>query len=254
MPCKPEDWLPWLRQPLTPDKPRLLCFPYAGGGSWIFGRWPSFLDGEIQVLPVVPPGREHRLKEPPLECVQEMARQMMQSVKGILGGAPYALFGHSLGALVAFELCREIERSDCPLPQLLVVSGCRAPHLPRTWVPIHSLPPREFEKAVEDRFGPLPLPLRRDKRTLEVYLRILRADMKAVETYGFERSTPLRTPVLVCGGREDPFVPVGDLFPWVDLCGSRFVIELFPGGHFFLRENPRDFLKALKQHLLKMGS
>lgn len=242
------DWLPWFRQASNGGKIRLFCFPYAGGGSWIFGRWPGFLDEKFQVLPIVPPGREHRLKEPPLESVPEMARQVGESLVDLFRDGPYILFGHSLGALVAFELCRLIERFGWPLPRLLVVSGCRAPHLARQWVPLHDLPEDEFEKAVEARFGPLPLPLRRDRRTLELYLRILRADLKAVETYQFEPGDRLRTPLVACGGRDDPFVAVADLFPWVDQCDGQCVIELFPGGHFFLRERPGEFLAMLTQH------
>lgn len=245
-------WLPWPRDLPEDGRVRLFCFPYAGGGSWIFSRWPNFFEESCHVLPVVLPGREHRIQESPIENIAHIADKFCDDLESLLSDGPYGLFGHSFGGFLVFEIAKTVASRDLPPPLLVVISGCRGPGLPRTWNPIHHLPDNEFERTVETRFGPIPLPLRRDRQTLQIYLRILRADLKAVETYvpTGERSLPGH--VLVCGGREDPFVPVEDLFAWANVTAGECAVEIFPGGHFYLRENARLFLSALKQHITRL--
>jgi medium-chain acyl-[acyl-carrier-protein] hydrolase len=246
-------WLPWLAEgtgaPFPPGVVPLFCFPYAGGGSWIFARWPKALDARFRVFPVVLPGREHRLAEPLPHSIEEIVSEWIRVTVPLLGQNPFVLFGHSFGALVVFEITRQLARAGLAAPQLVIVSGCRAPTLPRTWSPIHHLPEEKFCQEVERRFGVLPPQLRRDPKAFAIYLRILRADLKAVETYEFKPAAPVMCPFAVFGGREDPFVPVMDLFDWADLTVGECRIELFPGGHFFLREHQQLFLKALKSRL-----
>ncbi len=242
-------WLSWPRElPLT-ERNLLFCFPYAGGGSWIFSRWPRALDPLAVVLPVVLPGREHRSRETPGESIPELAAQLSRDMVQLLGSGRYMLFGHSFGGFLVFELADQILKNQLPPPALVVISGCRAPNLARTWEPIHHLSDDQFEKAVESRFGPIPVPLRRDHQTLQIYLKLLRADLKAVETYQPPAEKTIPYDLLVCGGRADPFVPVGDLLAWRSTARGRFTAELFPGGHFFFRERSELFLGVLKHHL-----
>ncbi len=246
-------WFPWLAEgaglPFPPTIVPLFCFPYAGGGSWLFARWPKALNARFRVLPVVLPGREHRLAEPLPDSIEQIVSQWIRATECLLGQIPFVLFGHSFGALIVFEIARQLARAGLPSPQLVIVSGCRAPSLPRTWSPIHHLPEEKFSEEVERRFGAFPPQLRRDPKAFAIYMRILRADLKAVETYEFQPTAPVMCQFAVFGGRQDPFVPVMDLFDWAGLTAGECSIELFPGGHFFLREHQQLFLKALKSHL-----
>jgi medium-chain acyl-[acyl-carrier-protein] hydrolase len=246
-------WVPWTKVGLSPYF-RLFCFPYAGGGTWIFARWHTQLPPEIQIAPVVLPGRENRFDEPFPETVGQLVDAWFADVGATLSEVPYVIFGHSFGAVIGFELARHAPWRGFPPPRLVILSGCRPPGLPRTWSPIHHLSQQDFQTTVERRFGSLPPQLRRDPRALESYLRVLRADLRLVETYEFQDGLPLPCPALICGGRADPFVPVADLFHWVRLAAARIVLELFPGGHFFIREHQKLFLEVLRGHLSRLIS
>lgn len=251
-------WLPWIRDggesSFSPAVIPFFCFPYAGGGSWIFARWPKAFPEHFRVLPVVLPGREHRLVEPLPESIEQIVRDWIRALAPLLGQDPFVLFGHSFGALIVFEIARQLAREGLPCPRLVILSGCRAPCLPRTWSPIHHLPEEKFAQEVERRFGAFPPQLRRDPRAFQIYLRILRADLKAVETYEFQTGTLATCPFAVFGGRDDPYVPVTDLFDWAGLTKGECRVEVFPGGHFFLREHHSLFLRALLGQLQRLKS
>lgn len=210
---------------------RLFCFPYAGGGAPIFHGWPQQLPPDIEVLALQPPGRGARLREAPFTRIAQLADAVAGAVAPYLD-RPVALFGHSMGALVAFELARRLETAGVP-PLHLFVSGRRAPHLPPERPALHPLPEAEFRDELR-RLNGTPAEVLEHAELMEMMVPILRADFEAVETYTCHDAPPLTCPVTAFGGEADPDVEPDALAAWEQHTTGRFAARMFPGDHFFL--------------------
>ena len=158
--------------------------------------------------------------------------------------APYALFGHSLGAVVAYEVARTLAAQDRPVPGRLFVSGHAAPSLPRRLPAIHGLPDEPFMEEVHRRHGGLPPEALDDPDIRATLVSSLRADYAIVETYYPKPRPPLREPISVFAGTEEPFND-GDLDAWQDHTTMPLVVRRFPGGHFYLRERGAPVLREI---------
>jgi medium-chain acyl-[acyl-carrier-protein] hydrolase len=222
---------------------RLLCFPHAGGGASSFFSWPSELPPWIDAVPVQLPGRENRVMEPPIDDMPPLVSAARDGLREFLV-APFALFGHSLGALVAFELASTLAREGAPGPEMLIASGHRAPHLPMRRKPIHDKRDRGFVRALR-KLGSIPSEVLDHDEMRELLLPTLRADFRCFERYRYRERPPLECPIVAMGGTGDPLVPSGDLDPWRDHTTASFTTRLFPGDHFYLGERRRDVLGAV---------
>lgn len=211
---------------------RLFCFPYAGGGASIFRTWPERLWPDIEVCAIQLPGRENRFNETPFDKLSSLI-DALADVLYLYMDFPFAFFGHSLGALISFELTRRLRRQKAPRPLQLFVSGCPAPQIPNPDPPIHQLPDVEF---IEDlhRLNGTPKAVLDNPEYLEVFLPLLRSDMRLCETYIYDHEAPLDCPISAFGGLEDERVSREELAAWHDQTRSRFNIQMFPGDHFFL--------------------
>ncbi len=229
---------------------RLYCLPYAGGSASIFRTWPESFPADIDVWPIQYPGRESRLREPPLKDLRTLVHALGQALMPVQD-LPYALFGHSMGGLIAFELARWLaERSTGPAH--LFVSGARAPHSPGPDRPIHALPDAQFIEALRRLHG-TPEPVLRSAVLMELFLPILRADFEAVETYRYMPGLPLSCPISAFGGRDDRRVSQQDLVAWEQQTRTHFQWRLLPGDHFFVRGAPQPLLQAIAQDLSAGG-
>ena len=193
-------WIACRRSPET-HKVRLFCFPYAGGAPQAFRLWQSHLP-TIDVCPLQPPGRGARLRESPLTSVVETARAAAAALRPLLD-EPFAIYGHSLGALIAFEFCRHVRRESGHQPLHLLLGSRRAPQLPAPKPWVHELPDDEFLDAVGTRYGAVPKALLAEKELLELLLPTLRADMQAFERYAYVEDAPFEFPISVFGGDDD---------------------------------------------------
>lgn len=240
----------WLSCP-RPDpaaKVRLFCLPYAGGGGSIYRNWPARLAGVAEVRPILLPGREARLRERPHTRMQPLVEAIVEGIAAELGG-PFALFGHSMGALIAFEVARRIQRDRGLSPVCLFVSGARPPHAVWTEAPVHSLPDREFLDCLHDRYHAIPEAVRANRELAEIVLPALRADFEILETYRCEDATKLACPIVAYGGMQDDTVAGEELESWGRYTGSAFHCRMLPGDHFFLRTAEAGLLADLSQHL-----
>jgi medium-chain acyl-[acyl-carrier-protein] hydrolase len=223
---------------------RLFCFPYAGGDASIFARWSEELPTTVEVCPVQLPGRRNRFAEPPFESMSPLVESLAFALQPWLD-KPFALFGHSTGALIAFELARRLRRLDVRQCTHLFVSGCGAPHLPPDRPGrIHDLPEAEFEEQLR-RFNPdleavFAVPELRD-----LLLPILRADFQLTETYNYVAGALLACPISGFGGSHDPFVRWASLEAWRDQTSARFNLHKFGGAHLFLNTDRKSVLTAL---------
>jgi surfactin synthase thioesterase subunit len=211
---------------------RLVCLPYAGGGTAMYYRWRRLLERRIEVVPICLPGRERRLHEPPLTDLRLVTSEIAEEWAA-RDGCPFALVGHSLGAMVAFELARELRRRGGPLPRLLVAAASRAPHQPRSSQPMGSLEDSEFVAELGRRFDGIPPAVRENEELLRIVLPALRADVQLLETYVYDDEPPLETEILAIGGADDPAVSVADLAEWRRHSTDRFSMHRIPGRHFF---------------------
>jgi surfactin synthase thioesterase subunit len=152
-------------------------------------------------------------------------------------GPDVVLFGHSFGALVAFETARWLRRRGRPLPGALVVAGRTAAHVPGRAAPLHPLPNDRFLAAVAERYGDvIPEEVRRHAELVEVLLPSIRADIRMSETYIFEEQDPLACPIVAYAGDDDPNIAPGEARAWSELTSASFAMQTFRGGHFFLYE------------------
>ncbi len=239
----------WFARP-TPRKSArldLYCFPYAGGNSAIFHGWSEYLQTEVELRVAQLPGREQRMRESPLTSMLT-AVERLGSVLAEGSGRRYALFGHSMGALLAFELVRWLRRSNCPLPELLIASGCPAPHLSRADAPIHGLPDDEFLRRVA-RLNGIPREVFEHPELRSLALGPLRADFTMFETYEYRREAPLGVPIVALGADADTSARVSAVRAWEahTLVGFRF--HQFAGDHFFLLRDRRKLVEAVASEL-----
>ncbi|MCC6191429.1 MAG: thioesterase [Anaerolineales bacterium] len=234
------------RKPKPQARLRLYCLPYAGGSASVFRTWADGLPAGIDVWPIQYPGRENRLRERPINSVSGLVDTLGQALEPTLE-APYAIFGHSMGGLVGFELARWLAaRQRAPLH--LFVSGSRAPHRADPDVRIHDLPDAQFVEALR-RLKGTPEPVLQNPELMELLSPALRADFEAVETYRYRPGPPLDCPISAFAGRDDQKVSEADITAWKEQTRERFRFRQVPGDHFFVRTAPQPLLWAIAQDL-----
>ncbi|HYH80139.1 MAG TPA: thioesterase domain-containing protein [Longimicrobium sp.] len=222
--------------PWTPSPPsaaetgpcRVVCFAYAGGGASAFAPWRA-VPGLV-VRPMEYPGRESRWGEPAAPALGALVDALADELPD-LDAAPWAFWGHSMGALVAFELARRLQARGAALPCHLFVSGARAPHLPPR-DPIHHLPAGSFLARLAE-YGGIPAAVLENRELLSLLLPVVRHDFGLLERHEFGDSPPLAVPVSAFGGLQDEHVPIGDLLAWSRHTSSSFRPRFLAGGHFF---------------------
>lgn len=232
------------------QKMKLLCLPHAGSGAAGYAAWNSHLGPAIEVIPVALPGRDGRLATPALTDMGRLVDTLLDELAPRLDG-PYALFGHSMGAHVAFELARALRRHGQPLPAGLIVSGARAPHLGRL-PPLAHLADDELLRAVALRYGTTLAPEMMD--IVRLMLPTLRADIQLIESHTYRDEAPLDLPITAFAGIDDPAIPVSEVRQWGRHAIEHFTFRSFPGGHFFHTETPNAFLRSLTDTLTKLGA
>jgi medium-chain acyl-[acyl-carrier-protein] hydrolase len=242
---------PWIVRPRARPSPRirLFCFPYAGGGASAFRTWPEAFPPEIEICAVQPPGRERRLAERPYSRLSELVPAVAQALRPHLD-VPFALFGHSMGAFVCFELTRHLREHDALAPVALFVSACRAPQRPDPHPPLYRLPDADFIAEVGRRYDGIPREVLDNAELLELLLPVMRADFELVDTYAYERDRPLDCPIHCFGGRQDRETTLEELEAWREQTTASFGLKVFPGDHFFLQSAQPSVLQAMSEELV----
>jgi medium-chain acyl-[acyl-carrier-protein] hydrolase len=239
---------PWLInwKPNRRANVRLFCFPYAGGGDSIFRSWQQNVSDTIEVCAVQLPGRGSRISEPACTRINQLVRAAGAALASYLD-KPFALFGHSMGALIAFELTRHLRKEYGALPVHLFVSSRPAPQT--------TSEPFDLDQLATE----LPELLRRrnstrkesveDPELMELVLPMLRADLALCESYTYNPEPPFNFPITAFGGLDDHGVPRRSLEDWRDHTTGPFVLRLFPGDHFFLETCRFPLLEAISKEL-----
>jgi medium-chain acyl-[acyl-carrier-protein] hydrolase len=228
---------------------RLFCFPYAGAGPSAFRLWPDAFPANVSVCSVHLPGREYRLREP-LFVRMESLIEALVPVIGHFSDKPFALYGHSLGGLVAYELARALRRQGLQQPECLLVSGRRAPQsTPRP--SIYQLPEAAFLQVVR-RFDGIPEMVWRDRELMDMVLPVLRADFTILDTYRYAEGEPLGIPIVAAGGNEDMEASLAEMEGWGAQTTADFQLRTFPGKHFFINTERTAFLQMLSSDLMAL--
>jgi medium-chain acyl-[acyl-carrier-protein] hydrolase len=222
---------------------RLLCLPYAGAGASRYFRWAACFPREIEVCPVLLPGRESRICEDPFTCMDDLVPALLDALAPELH-CPFAIFGHSMGALIGFELARRLRRELGASPVRLFASGHRAPQLKMSGPIYHTLPADEFAvrlRQLQDTGEQIVL----NQEYMDLMLPTLRADFKLCETYEYGAEAALDCPILAFGGLRDRRVREPDLAAWAAQTSGAFSLRMFPGGHLFLNECEAEVVHAI---------
>ncbi len=233
-------------------KLRLFCFPYAGAGALIFLPWPEALPDEVEVITAQLPGHWNRLPEPPFARLLPLVESLADAIDPYLD-KPFAFFGHSMGAMIGFELARQLRRSGRPLPRHLFVSGRRAPQIRETEPPIYNLPDVELIGELRKLNG-TPAEVLEDRELMALVLPIIRADLSICQTYIYRPEPPLDCPITVFGGVSDEECSETRLSAWAQQTIATYRKEMFPGDHFFLHQSQTALLRSLAYELHKLAA
>ncbi|WP_075883939.1 thioesterase II family protein [Candidatus Protochlamydia sp. W-9] len=232
-------------------KYQLFCFPYAGANSSIFQNWKHLFFPEVAVHPIEMPGKGRRFSESPYTSIEPLITDLenwfLKEVQ-----TDYAIFGHSLGALISFELAKRLQISKNP-PKLLIVSGCPSPN--------HCIAkrkkngPRKLSDSelvnILNEFKQTPDKILENQEFLKIFLPIFRADISIFDNYYPISEILLKCHLLVLGGNNDEEVPLDTLEGWKENTENKFGTMIFEGGHFFLHSHEQLIVKVINEWLIK---
>ncbi|PWR04913.1 lantibiotic dehydratase [Micromonospora acroterricola] len=228
-----------------PAPVQLFCLPYAGAGASAFRHFPARFGPDVEVLPVQLPGRENRISEDPRFRVADVATAIAERAEG-----PYALYGHSMGGRLGFEVVRELRRAGLPLPLRLYVGGARAPHVsaPSVFDGLSMVDDDELLRRLRSGGG-LPAGVLEHPELVELLLPLLRADFERVDGYRYRPEEPLPVPIVVFSGRDDRAVSREQSAAWREHTAAGFTLHELDGGHFFLHDALPELAAAIRADL-----
>jgi pyochelin biosynthetic protein PchC len=242
----------WIRtfQPSPESRMRLFCFPFAGGAASYYFPYSTALSPRFEVQAIQYPGRQERRKEPCVENISDLADSIFDALS-CATDRPYAFFGHSMGAVVAYEVARRLQRAGRRGPRWLFVSGRRAPSRHRA----ESVYRRDDSGLVAElrTLGGTDPRWLDDAELLATILPPIRSDYRAIETYRHVPGPPLDCPVTALAGDSDPYASVGEVTAWQEHSAAEFQLRLFAGGHFFLdayRQEVLDIISGTLKEVL----
>jgi len=229
---------------------RLFCFPYAGSGASIFQSWPSYLPSSVEVVGIQLPGRTSRWMEPPVARLDTLIAGAVQGIAPLLD-RPFAFYGHSMGAMLAFEVACELRTRGLRQPLALFLAAFRAPDQPPRNPPIRGLPEPKFRAALRNLNGTPPEVLAHAE-LMDLVSPVLRADFTICETYQYVPRPPLTCAVRVFGGLSDRDVAREQLQAWAGYTDGRFALNMLPGDHFFIHTATVPLLNLIAADLQEL--
>ncbi|MBS0186126.1 MAG: thioesterase [Proteobacteria bacterium] len=223
---------------------RLFAFHYAGGSASVFRAWGQDLKSPIEIIGIQLPGREDRFTDPLFYNIEPLIIDLLKSFP-IYFDKPFIFFGHSIGSFISFEFTRILRRKKYPLPQHLIVSGARAPHLPLRRKNLHNLSEKDFISELSSYNG-IPPALLENKDILSLFTPMIRADFTVSETYYYSEEDPLQCPISTFEGSEDPYVLKEEASSWKSHTNAAFNLYFFKGDHFFLiKDSYQEVVKTI---------
>nr|UPI48927.1 thioesterase [Micromonospora sp.] len=234
----------WLRRfhPKDAGEVRLVCFPHAGGSASYYFPMSRAMAPEVDVLVLQYPGRQDRRHEQPVDSVPRLADDVFAVLADRLA-PPFAFFGHSMGAVVAFEVARRFAREAGTAPLWFFASGRRAPSRRRDGL-VHTMDDAELVAELR-RVGGTDARLLQDEELLASVLPAVRNDYRAIERYSWTPGPPVDCPVTVLVGESDPQTTVDEAMAWQDHFTGTCDLRVFPGGHFYLESAAAEVIETV---------
>jgi surfactin synthase thioesterase subunit len=234
-------------QARPPGRLRLYCLPCAGAGASVFRGWRQWLGPDIEVHPIQAPGRENRLSERPYGRLDSLTAELAPR---LTTDKPYALLGHSTGALIAFGLARRLRDAGAPPPVRLFVVAYRAPHLPchDEGIIKHELGDEAFLTVLRE-FQRTPDALLSDAQLLQPFIPAARADIGISETYQHHPAEPLDIPISAFGGTTDPIAHRDHVEAWQQHTSRPLSLRMIEGGHFLFDDAAPALLAHVRDDL-----
>ncbi len=211
-----------------------------------FRNWQEHFQ-ETEVWAIHLPGRESRMGEPPFTDMTSLMEVLVPLIASH-ADRPFSIFGHSMGAMIAFELARRLEAAEAIRPNRLFLSGHGAPSSPADSVQAHQLPHAEFVERIRS-FEGTPDEVFAHQELLDIFVPLLRADITLLETYTRDATAQVASPIIALGGEEDKEVAVDSLSDWQSHTRSTFESHTFAGGHFYWQSNPEPMLNVIDKAL-----
>jgi surfactin synthase thioesterase subunit len=235
----------WIRRyhPAEGAASRLVCLPHAGGSASFFFPVSQALSPEVETLAVQYPGRQDRRDEKPLDSIDELADAVTGELSPWLD-RPLALFGHSMGATLAFEVARRLEKQGVALTAIFV-SGRRAPSRTRT-ENVHLRDDAGLIAELKALSG-TDSQILGDDEILRMILPAIRGDYKAAETYRYQEGPPLKAPIHAHIGLDDPRVTLDEARAWETHTTGEFTLKTYPGGHFYLNAEAAKVIAEVRK-------
>ncbi len=232
-------------RPLPQAPMRLFCFSYAGGSSAAYREWANGKMADVEICAIELPGRGARIRERPLSEMQPLVEQVARALPL---DKQFAFFGHSVGALVAFETARQLRRCGLELPTHFFASACRGPRLPDTDPPRHAMGEVDLLRELTN-LGGTPQDLLSNRDFMQVFLPAIRADLSLSENYAYVEEPPLPCAMTAYGGLDDAEVKSYELAAWQCETTSRFRKKVFPGDHFYINGQQKPLLEDISSVL-----
>ncbi|MDC0708623.1 alpha/beta fold hydrolase [Stigmatella sp. ncwal1] len=214
---------------------RLYCFPYSGAGASTYLGWGRRVASFVDLYAINLPGREHRSDETPIIDQDTLVDQLAEAITTQGDSRPFAFFGHSMGALLAFETARRLRKQQRAMPCLLAVSSVAAPQLDFMAQHTSQLLAKDPARLLR-HFCAVPPEMLADPGVAAAALPPLLADILLLLRHRYVPEAPLDIPLLICGSDKDPMVPLDRLSAWKDQTARESSLYLYPGGHFYLNE------------------
>ncbi|HLO89367.1 MAG TPA: SDR family NAD(P)-dependent oxidoreductase [Nostocaceae cyanobacterium] len=232
----------------TDAKLRLFCFHYLGGGASAFRQWPDSFPPEIQVCPIQLPGRESRISEQPFYRIESLVETLAQVLHPYLD-RPFAFYGHSMGALISFELARQLRRQHGLIPVHLFAAAYYAPHSISPFQKISDMKESELISSLP-RLLDAPESLLKNTEFIEALLPTVKADLQIVGKHVYSEEQPLDCPISAFGGLQDKEVSYDDLSVWDKHTQRKFNLQMFLGKHLFLLSDREMVSQSIIQELM----
>jgi len=223
---------------------QLFCFAHAGGSAEMFRQWQPLLPQGVVVRPVELPGRGKRFCDPFSPSLDTAATEAAVTMAPLTAQGGYAIFGHSLGSVMALEVARHLESMGRPPARALIVSGRVPPHVARREAPLHTADDEALLAEVR-RLGGTPDEVLRDEQFIEYLLPIVRNDFRLLETHPPHPVPRVSCPVHVCCGDADTDAPTNQLARWAEVCQGPCTIRMFHGGHFYIHDERRSLTRYI---------
>lgn len=229
---------------------RLYCFAYAGGHAGVFAPWQQELYPHIEVVGVQAPGRGTRIRERPMTSWSEIVREAAHAIAND-GSECFAFFGHSLGALLAFEVLRNLVHRGLAAPARLFVSGCEAPRHRVRGKSLHTLPDDQLIEEIR-RFNGTPPEVLASAELMQLVLPMLRADFTLAHEYMYREEEPLAVPITIFGGELDSYCNRARTEQWAQETSGGASMHWINGDHFFIRTHQQQLMSHLRHQLSEL--